>query len=153
MQKNLISKVVADLFSIPTFSSRIVRSKFTKVALANIEVSLTPLHCEILKLLAEEGSLPVFEIGKRLVLAKAHMTQLVDKLVEKSMVLREPDINDRRVTRITLSETGRQGLDSLHNIISDALEEALSSLSENDLRELSISLDKIRNILPKMMQS
>jgi DNA-binding MarR family transcriptional regulator len=152
LQKDLVSKVVADLFSIPTFSSRIVRSKFTKVALANIEVSLTPLHCEILKLLAEEGSLPVFEIGKRLVLAKAHMTQLVDKLVEKEMVVREPDRTDRRVIRITLSETGRQGLDRLHNTISGALEEAVSSLSENDLSELSTSLEKIRNILPKMMQ-
>jgi DNA-binding MarR family transcriptional regulator len=152
LQKDLVSKVVTDLFSIPTFSSRIVRSKFTKVALANIEVTLTPLHCEILKLLADEGSLPVFEIGKRLVLAKAHMTQLMDKLVEKDMVLREPDPNDRRVTRITLSDTGRQRLDSLHNIISGALEEALLSLSENDLVELSAALDKIRNILPKMMQ-
>ncbi len=95
----------------------------------------------------------MFEIGKRLVLAKAHMTQLMDKLVEKEMVVREPDPNDRRVTRITISETGRQGLDSLHNTISDALEEAVSSLSENDLMELSASLDKIRNILPKMMNS
>ena len=55
MQKDLVNKVGADLFSIPALSSRIVRSKFTKVTLANIEVSLTPLHFEILMLLAEEG--------------------------------------------------------------------------------------------------
>lgn len=153
MQKDLVNKVVADLFSIPAFSSRIVRSKFTKVTLANIEVSLTPLHFEIMRLLAEEGSLPVFEIGKRLVLAKAHMTQLVDKLVEKEMVIREADPRDRRVTKISLTDTGKQSLESLHNSIGNALEEALSSLSENDLKDLSMSLDKIRNILPKMMQA
>ena len=153
MQKDLVNKVAADLFSIPALSSRIVRSKFTKVALANIEVSMTPLHFEILNLISEEGSLPVFEIGKRLVLAKAHMTQLVDKLVENEMVRREPDLSDRRVTRITLTDPGRQGMDSLYSIISDALEQALSSLSETDLMELSASLNKIRNILPKMMHS
>ena len=153
MQKDLVNKVGADLFSIPALSSRIVRSKFTKVTLANIEVSLTPLHFEILILLAEEGSLPVFEIGKRLVLAKAHMTQLVDKLVEKEMVVREADSGDRRVTRISLTDTGKQSLDNLNCIIGEALEKALSSLSENDLKDLSTSLDKIRNILPKMMQA
>lgn len=151
MQKELVNKVVADLFSIPAFSSRIVRSKFTKVTLANIEVSLTPLHFEIMRLLAEEGGLPVFEIGKRLVLAKAHMTQLVDKLVEKEMIIREADPSDRRVTRISLTNTGKQSLDSLHNSVGEALEKALSSLSENDLKDLSTSLDKIRNILPKMI--
>ena len=153
MQKDLVNKVTADLFSIPSLSSRIVRSKFTQVTLANIEVSLTPLHFEIMMLLAEEGSLPVFEIGKRLVLAKAHMTQLVDKLVEKEMVVREPDPGDRRVTRISLTDTGKQSLDDLNCIIGEALEKALASLSENDLKDLSISLDKIRNILPKMMQA
>ena len=153
MQKSLVKKVGADLFSIPALSSRIVRSKFTKVTLANIEVSLTPLHFEIMMLLPEEGSLPVFEIGKRLVLAKAHMTQLVDKLVENEMVKRETDPEDRRVTRISLTDTGKQNLDCLVNSIDDALEKALASLSENDLKDLSISLDKIRNILPKMMQA
>ena len=153
MQKDLVNKVGADLFSIPALSSRIVRSKFTKVTLANIEVSLTPLHFEILMLLAEKGSLPVFVIGKRLVLAKAHMTQLVDKLVEKEMVIRETDSRDRRVTRISLTDTGKQSLDNLNCIIGEALEKALSSLVENDLKDLSTSLDKIRNILPKMMQA
>ncbi|MBN2417961.1 MAG: MarR family transcriptional regulator [Deltaproteobacteria bacterium] len=153
MHKDLVNKVGADLFSIPALSSRIVRSKFTKVTLANIEVSLTPLHFEILMLLAEEGSLPVFEIGKRLVLAKAHMTQLVDKLVEKEMVIREADSSDRRVTRISLTDTGKQSLDNLNRIIGEALEKALSSLSDHDLKDLSISLEKIRNILPKMIQA
>ena len=151
MQKDLVDNVVSGLFSIPAFSSRIVRSKFTRIALTKIEVSLTPLHFEIMKLLDEEGGLPVVEIGKRLVLAKAHMTQLVDKLVEKEMIIREADPKDRRVTRISLTDTGTQGLDSLHNLIGDALEKALSSLSENDLKDLSTSLDKIRNILPKMI--
>ncbi len=153
MQKDLVIKVGADLFSIPALSSRIVRSKFTKVTLANIEVSLTPLHFEIMILLDEEGRLPVFEIGKRLVLAKAHMTQLVDKLVEKEIVVREADPRDRRVTRISLTEMGKHSLDSLHNSVGEALEKALASLSKNDLQDLSTSLDKIRNILPKMMQA
>ena len=151
MQKDLVKNVAIDLFSIPAFSSRIVRSKFTKVALANIEVSLTPLHFEIMFLLKEEGSLPVAAVGKRLVLAKAHMTQLVDKLVEKEIVIREADPYDRRVTRISITEKGKETLGEIHESVSGALTKALSSLSENDLKELSTSLSKISKILPNMI--
>ena len=151
MQKDLVKNVATDLFLIPAFSSRIVRSKFTKIALADMEVSLTPLHFEIMILLTEEGALPVAEIGKRLVLAKAHMTQLVDKLVEKEIAVREADPDDRRVTRISITEKGREILNKIHVRVSAALKKALSSLSENDLKNLTRSLSIIRDILPKMI--
>jgi DNA-binding MarR family transcriptional regulator len=151
VQQEFIKNVVTDLFSIPAFSHRIVRGKFTKVALADIEVSLTPLHFEIMVLLTEEGTLPVAKIGKRLVLAKAHMTQLVDKLVEHEIVIREADPNDRRVTRISITVKGKETLDRIHEGVSCALKKALSSLSESDLKELTTSLSKIRKILPKMI--
>ena len=151
MQQDFIKSIVTDLFSIPALSHRIVRSKFTKVALENIEVSLTPLHFEIMVLLTEEGPLPVAKIGERLVLAKAHMTQLVDKLVENQIVIREADPDDRRVTRISITVKGKETLDKIHERVSLAYKKALSSLSENDLKELTLSLSKIRKVLPKMI--
>jgi DNA-binding MarR family transcriptional regulator len=151
MQKDLVKTIAIDLFLIPAFSSRIIRSKFTKVAFADIEVSLTPLHFEIMYLLMEESSLPVAEVGKRLILAKAHMTQLVDKLVEKEMVIRETDPNDRRVIRISITEKGKEILDEVYERVSSAFKEALSSLSKNDIEELTTSLSKIRDILSRML--
>ena len=151
MHNDLVINVASDLFSIPALASRIVRSKVTRIALANIEVSLTPLHFEIMLLLAEEGALAVFEIGKRLVLAKAHMTQLVDKLVEYEMTIREPDPKDRRVTLISLTEKGRKTIQKIQQSVNRALEKALSVLDNNDLKELSESLSKIRSILYKMV--
>ena len=151
MQQEFIKNIITDLFSIPAFSHRIVRSKFTKAALENIEVCLTPLHFEIMVLLTEEGALPVAKIGERLVLAKAHMTQLIDKLVENEIVLREADPDDRRVTRISITSKGKETLDKIHERVSRAFKKALSSLSENDLEELTTSLSKIRNVLPKMI--
>lgn len=151
MQQEFIKNVVTDLFSIPAYSHRIIRSKFTKVALENIEVSLTPLHFEIMVLLTEEGALPLAKIGERLVLAKAHMTQLVDKLVESEIVIREADPTDRRVTRISITAKGKETLDKIHESVSCAFNKALSSLSENDLKELTASLSKIRSLLPKMI--
>ena len=151
MRQDFIKNVVTDLFSIPAYSHRIIRSKFTKVALENIEVSLTPLHFEIMVLLTEEGTLPVAKIGERLVLAKAHMTQLVDKLVENEIVIREEDPNDRRVSRISITGKGKETLDKIHERVSRAFKKALSSLRENDLKELTTSLSKIRNVLSRMI--
>lgn len=151
MRKACIKNIVTDLFSIPAYAYRIVRSKFTRAALENIEVGLTPLHFEIMTLLTEEGTLPVAKIGERLVLAKAHMTQLVDKLSENGIVVRETAPNDRRVILISITAKGRETLDKIHERVSRAFAKALSSLSENDLEELTTSLSKIRNVLPKMI--
>ena len=70
MRREVVSNVVTDFFSIPAFSTRIIRSKITKIALADIDVSLTPLHFEIIEFLKEHGDLPVVEIGKRLYLSR-----------------------------------------------------------------------------------
>ena len=82
MDCDIPGKVAADLLSIPPLVFRIIRSKLINAALADIEIDVKLSHLEILTVLKEEGTLHPAEIGKRLLIAKAQMTHLVDKLVE-----------------------------------------------------------------------
>ena len=75
-------KVAVDLISIPPLVFRIIRSKFINATLADINIDIKFLHMEIMTVLMEEGTLHPAEIGKRLQVAKAQMTHLIDKLVE-----------------------------------------------------------------------
>ena len=59
-----------------------------------------------MRLLKENGTLHITEIGERLQLARAQMTHLIDKLVELGMVERQADSADRRVTNIVLTDKG-----------------------------------------------
>ena len=101
-------------------------------------------------MLEEEGTLHVAEIGERLQIAKAQMTQLIDRLADLNVVEREMDTADRRTLNITLTGQGRSILEEHKNILMGAVRETISPLTDKELEDLSDSLIKIRDILSKL---
>ena len=101
------TKVAVDLLSIPPLLFRGVRRKLFKRSLVGIDVNITPIHYEILQLVEEKGPLHIAEIGLRLQIAKAQMTQLLNRLVDAKLVESKSDPEDRRVANISITENGK----------------------------------------------
>ena len=150
MDNNILERVTEDLLSIPPVIFRIVRNKLVRTTLTDIGPDITPLHFEIIRLLMEEGIMHVAEIGQRLEIARAQMTQLIEKLVDLGIVERQPDIYDRRIINISLTQQGKSLLEEQKHAIEDAVREILSFLSGKELEELSDSLRKLWSILGKL---
>ncbi len=150
MDNDILERVTEDLMSIPPVIFRIVRNKFVRAALTDIGADITPHHFEIIRLLMEEGTMHVAEIGHRLEIARAQMTQLIDRLVELGIVERQPDTADRRTTNITLTTQGISLLEEHRHIVEEAIRETMSFLSDSELEELSGSLRKLWDILGKL---
>lgn len=147
MQEDIRDRIVEDLLSIPPIILRAVRNKLIKTTIPEIDISLTPNHFEILKLLEDEGTLHVAEIGKRLQIAKAQMTQLIDKLVALKMVEKKLDAADRRYFKISLTRKARKLLQEHKTNITRAVKEIMSGLSDKEMENLSVSLRNLRDIL------
>jgi DNA-binding MarR family transcriptional regulator len=150
MRSDILEGVAVDLLSIPPLIFRGIQRRLIKTTLADIDVNITPHHFEIMILLKQEGTLHVAEIGERLQIAKAQMTQLIDRLVNFNMVERKMDIADRRTINIILTEQGRRFLEERRNNIMSAIRETLSRLTDEELEDLSDSLRKLRDILSKL---
>jgi MarR family 2-MHQ and catechol resistance regulon transcriptional repressor len=150
VDNSILERVTEDLLSIPPVIFRIVRNKFVRAALTDIGVDITPHHFEIIRLLMEEGTMHVAEIGQRLEIARAQMTQLIEKLVDLGIVERQPDTNDRRITNISLTQQGISLLEEHKHIVEEAIREIMSFLSDDELSELSGSLRKLWSILGKL---
>jgi MarR family transcriptional regulator, organic hydroperoxide resistance regulator len=150
MDDSIIERVTEDLLSIPPVITRIVRNKFVRAALTDIGADITPHHFEIIRLLMEEGTMHVAEIGQRLKIARAQMTQLIEKLVELGIAERKPDANDRRMTNIAITQQGILLLEEHKHIVEEAIREMMAYLSDNELNELSVSLRKLWSILGKL---
>ena len=150
MREETIRKVAAELLSIPPLTARGIRRRLLKSTLADINVDVTPLHFEIIDLLSVEGTMHVAEIGKNLQIAKAQMTQLIDKLVELKLVSKKIDRTDRRIANISLTARGRSFLGEQKNNLINATREAMSCLTDGELETLSVSLGNIRDILAKL---
>ncbi len=108
-------------------------------------------HLEVLKALKESEDdkehVSSSKLASRLLVSKAYMTALTEKLVKEGYIKRIPSIQDRRVIHIALTAEGRNALESIEAGSREIWKARLSRLSEEDLKTLSTSLENIRRIL------
>lgn len=150
MRSESLGKVAVDLLSIPPLIFRLLRRKLIKTTLADIDVDIKFPHLEIMKVLREEGTLHVAEIGEKLQIAKAQMTHLLDKLVDLNLVERRMNSADRRTLNIALTARGRTLLDEHENFLVNTVRDYMSSLSDKELETFSSSLRNLRDTLFKL---
>jgi DNA-binding MarR family transcriptional regulator len=150
VRKDILEKTAAGLLSVSPLIFRGVRRKLLKAALDSINVDISPLHFDIMRLVKEENTLRITDIGERLQIARAQMTHLIDKLVELGMVERQTDSADRRVTNIVLTAKGDTFLEEHGGNIWKATKELLSGLSDEELNDLLSSLERLREILSRL---
>jgi len=150
MRGENLGKLAIDLLSVPPLINRIIRRKLIMTTLADAEGDLKFLHFEIMRVLNKEGTLHPAEIGEKLLIAKAQMTHLIDKLVELGFVKRETDTCDRRTFNITLTDKGHRVLDEQDALIVSAISDNMASLSEEELEALSTALRNLRDALLKL---
>lgn len=150
MREDPQKKIALELLSLPPLIFRLIRRKMVITAGTDTPVDLKMPHFEIMRVLKEEGTLQPAKIGEKLIIAKAQMTYLIDRLVELGLVKRELGSEDRRTFDLTLTEKGHRLLEEQDNLVIHAVLENMSSLSDEELETLSSSLHKLRDILIKL---
>ena len=93
--------------------------------------------------LAELGPAAQNVLAAALGIDAADMVRLMDDLIEKRLVQRERDPQDRRRYRITLTTKGRNALTTAHRVIREAEEATLQPLTEAERATLQALIAKI----------
>ncbi len=150
MRGDILCRVATDLLSVPPLIFRLIRRRLVMTTLADTDVDIKLLHFEIMRQLKDEGTQHPAAIGEKLLIAKAQMTHLIDKLVDVGFVKREMGSADRRTFNITLTEEGSKVLDEQENLVLNAVRDNMSSLTDKELETLSDSLRNMRDILFKL---
>ncbi|MGW8376692.1 MarR family transcriptional regulator [Streptomyces sp. ODS28] len=101
-------------------------------------VGVTPAQGRLLRMVSHSAAAPrMADLAERLGVVPRQVTSLVDALEERELVRRVPDADNRRVTRIELTEDGGAALKRLRRARRSAAEEILAPLSERQRGELS----------------
>jgi DNA-binding MarR family transcriptional regulator len=150
MEKDILDSVAFDLFSTLPLIHRSISRKLIKTVVTSFKEDIAPPHFQIMKLLEEAGILHVAEIGERLQIARPQMTHLIDRLVELDIVERETNEEDRRMLNIRLRDKGKSIIKERDKQVINATRETLSSLTDEELSELSVSLNNIKEIFSKL---
>jgi len=94
---------------------------------------------------SDEKALSQAELGRRLVVNKADMTGIVDRLERAGLVERSVHPNDRRVNLVRMPAEGEKGVNGLEPGYLKGVGLLMSGISRADLMRLNRTLEKVRS--------
>lgn len=103
-----------------------------------------------LLLIEQYGNPSMSTLGKALNISKNQMTVKMDELFDEGMIERVPDENDRRILRIVLTDEGKKRIKESHETVIEDMNQLLSPLSPEEVKELSKSIEVIKNAVLKI---
>lgn len=101
----------------------------------------------ILKVLSENGEVPMSKIAENLRVTAPAITMMVDKLEENNYVERLRDDNDRRVVQVALTKKGKEVIERARKYRKDFLNFILSKMTIEEKKMWSQIYEKIYRII------
>ena len=115
--------------------------------------NITTSQADTLLKLSPRESLRMNELSEATGVDTSTMTRMVDQLIEKGLVLRHPDENDRRIVRVGLTLPGKKTRKELSDALASYYMESLDDISEPE-REIIIQvLERLKNAVDKGLQN
>jgi len=91
-----------------------------------------------------EGNITQAELGKRLVVTRASITSVLDKLESKGWVKRVDVPENRRIHHVALTDAGRALVERVEPAYRREVHDVLSELSDDQCRSLMGLLEAVR---------
>jgi DNA-binding MarR family transcriptional regulator len=126
------------------FTQNVIAEKFSEL-LKPFDLSAEQFN--VLRILRGQKGNPVnmCTIQERMIAKTSNTTRLVDKLLLKGLVLREICPENRRKMEITITSKGMELLQQLDPLVEGHEKKFGNNLTENELAQLNILLEKFRN--------
>ena len=106
------------------------------------ELGISKSHIKILELLASEGPKRPSAIADKLKVTTGGVTVLTSKLIKSGYIEKTPNELDRRAAQITITDTGKDVLDSSKRHIDMLAEVVFGNLTNEEIQQLNILFKK-----------
>ena len=100
----------------------------------------------------EEG-MQVIELSKKMYVTSPFITQIINKLEKKGLIIRKNDPNDRRVVRVTLTDAGKEAAYEIKKSFHKRFKFLAEHLGAEDSRQLAQLLHKTFDFFDKRSES
>ncbi|MFC4351711.1 MarR family winged helix-turn-helix transcriptional regulator [Fodinicurvata halophila] len=108
---------------------------------------LTAVQIRVLQIVEETGHATSKEISRRMGVAQATMTALVDRLAAKGMVERRRSESDRRQTNIFITEEGRAAVRKAPDPLQQRYVKQFEALEDWEQAMIVASLERVASML------
>lgn len=130
-------------------ASRDMVRELGMLAAAHGSLGVTNSQCHALIAVGSAGSLGIQELASQLVLDTSTVSRLVDVMKADKLIAVEPDPDDKRKKRLTVTATGKKKLQGIHSQANERVESALALMSEKERESLIIGLTSYARTLRK----
>jgi len=130
--KNKESKDIADGTHVFLIVWKTYRALLARAQASIKRVSLCDSDFRVLEALLHKGSLPVNVIGNKVDLTTGSITSAIDRLEEKSLVVRKNHPDDRRIRVVELTTKGRRLIEKAFAQHELDMEKAVQGLSREE---------------------
>lgn len=106
----------------------------------------------IIEAIGNNANITVNELAKKMNVTKGAISQVVTKLVQKGIVVRNKNLYNKKIVELVLTSKGEkiyQGHEQFHANINEQISEHLSKYSEAELQLIYDVLLKIKNLMTK----
>jgi len=115
------------------------------------QFGLTDVQFNLMELLhyqsGKEGGLSQAQLSDMMLVNRANITSLVDRMEKAGLVTRNAHSNDRRFNIVKLTTKGKNLFEKVEPSYLEQVRKIMASLDESELKKLMIMLEKVRGTL------
>lgn len=104
----------------------------------------------IMTVLRETDTASIGFIADAALIKRPTVSRILDRMLEQGLVTSQPNVEDNRITDVTLTPAGQEMLTKLTPIVNRQFLRAMEGVSNNDLSQLVRILQKIGRNLSKL---
>jgi DNA-binding MarR family transcriptional regulator len=102
------------------------------------------VHLNVMMILGADGAQTMSQLAEALDVSQASATGIVDRMEQRGLIARQGDPDDRRVTKVDLTDRGRQAIERLGAERRDRLGKLLDELTDDELQAFLIGSRAMR---------
>jgi DNA-binding MarR family transcriptional regulator len=111
-------------------------------------LDLTDVQFNVLMLLAyqspEQGGLSQMHLSEMMLVNRANITTLIDRMEKASLVLRTSVSGDRRTNIIKLTAKGKKAFEKAEPLYDRMIKQAMTGFNQAELKKIITTLEKVR---------
>lgn len=108
--------------------------------------NVTPAQFDILATLGNTQGMTPKQLSEKTLITKGTLTGVVDRLVNKQLVERQPSAADRRSVLVVLTQQGQQLFDTIFPAHVRTLQQAFSHFKAADYQTINQALDQLQSV-------
>lgn len=128
----------------------VARLRRTVIDEAFKPLQVTRSQAWLMAYISRSDGLTQSALAEQMNLGKVAVGGLIDRLEKSKMIERRADPTDRRMNKVYVTAKGKDVITSIRRITLLSNKDILEDITTNDVKQMSITLDKLKNNLRSM---